>query len=139
MAKALVTGASTGIGLEFIYQLAAKGYDVILVSRNKNKLDEIASDVAKKYSVKAEVLVADLGTDQGIKQTCDFISQNDIEFVVNNAGLGIKVGLPEEITRTMALLGDSVWTYHTNGDRQEFYKVYEHVIAEMQKQKYEIS
>lgn len=56
-----------------------------------------------------------------------------------NAGLGIKVGLPEEITRTIALLGDSVWTYHTNGDRQEFYKVYEHVIAEMQKQKYEIS
>jgi short-subunit dehydrogenase len=89
MAKALVTGASAGIGLEFIHQLAAKGYDVILVSRNKNKLDEIASDVAKKYSVKAEVLVADLGTDQGIKHTCDFISQNDIEFVVNNAGLGI--------------------------------------------------
>lgn len=56
-----------------------------------------------------------------------------------SSGLGIKVGLPEEITRTIALLGDSAWTYHTNGDRQEFYKVYEHVVAEMQKQKYEIS
>ena len=47
MAKALVTGASAGIGLEFIHQLAAKGYDVVLVSRNKNKLDEIATEVAQ--------------------------------------------------------------------------------------------
>ena len=89
MAKALVTGASAGIGLEFVHQLAKKGYDVILVSRNKNKLEEIAKDVTNKYGVKTQVLTADLGTDQGIKQTCDFILQNDIEFVVNNAGLGI--------------------------------------------------
>jgi short-subunit dehydrogenase len=89
MAKALVTGASAGIGLEFVHQLSKKGYDVILVSRNKNKLEEIAKDVVNKYGIKTEILTADLGTEQGIKQTCDFILQNDVEFVVNNAGLGI--------------------------------------------------
>jgi short-subunit dehydrogenase len=89
MAKALVTGASAGIGLEFVHQLSKKGYDVILVSRNKNKLEEIAKDVVNKYGIKTEILTADLGTEQGIKQTCDFILQNDVEFVVNSAGLGI--------------------------------------------------
>lgn len=61
--------------------------------------------------------------------------------VIKNAssGLGIKEDLPEEVKKTIELLGDSVWTYHTNGDRTDFYKVYEHVVSEMQAQKYEIS
>lgn len=55
-----------------------------------------------------------------------------------NSGSPTKVPMPEEVSRTIQLLGDSVWGYHTNGDRTEFYKVYETVLAEMQKQKYEI-
>ena len=87
MAKALVTGATSGIGLEFAHQLAQKGYDLILVSRNLNRLNETAHDLTNKYIVKAEVLKADLGTDEGIKLTRDVIEKDDIEFVVNNAGL----------------------------------------------------
>jgi short-subunit dehydrogenase len=89
MAKALVTGATSGIGLEFAHQLAQKGYDLILVSRNLNRLNETAQDLTSKYNVKAEVLKADLGTDEGIKLTRELINKEDIEFVVNNAGLGI--------------------------------------------------
>jgi short-subunit dehydrogenase len=89
MAKALVTGATSGIGLEFAHQLAQKGYDLILVSRNLNRLNETAHDLSNKYKVKAEVLKADLGTDEGIKLTRELINKEDIEFVVNNAGLGI--------------------------------------------------
>ncbi len=55
-----------------------------------------------------------------------------------NSGSSSRSPMPEELSRTLALLGDSVWGYHTNGDRQEFYKVYESVLADMQKQKYEI-
>ncbi len=89
MAKALVTGATSGIGLEFAHQLAQKGYDLILVSRNLNRLNETAQDLTNKYRVKAEVLKADLGTDEGIKLTRDVIEKEGIEFLVNNAGLGI--------------------------------------------------
>ena len=49
MKKALITGASAGIGLEFAYQLAQKNYDLILVSRNKQKLTEIAQEISSKY------------------------------------------------------------------------------------------
>jgi len=118
MAKALVTGASAGIGLEFVHQLAKKGYDVILVSRNKNKLEEVAQDVVNKYGVKTQVLTADLGTEQGIKQTCDFILQNDIEFVVNNAGLGINkpfhaTDLAEEVNLLNVLVKAPLEISHT--------------------------
>ena len=89
MVKALVTGATSGIRLEFTYQLAQKGYDLILVSRNINRLNETAQALTSKYKVKAEVLKADLGTDEGIKLTRELINKDEIEFVVNNAGLGI--------------------------------------------------
>ena len=89
MAKALVTGATSGIGLEFAHQLAQKGYDIILVSRNIHRLNETAQELTSKYKVKADVLKADLGTDEGIKLTRELIEKEDIEFVVNNAGLGI--------------------------------------------------
>ena len=90
MPKALITGASAGIGLEFCYQLANKNYDLILVSRNESKLNKIAEDIKQKISRNSEILVADLATDQGIQKVCEKINNDmEIEFVVNNAGLGI--------------------------------------------------
>ena len=90
MPKALITGASAGIGLEFCYQLANKNYDLILVSRNESKLNKIAEDIKQKTSRNSEILVADLATDQGIQKVCEKINKDkEIEFVVNNAGLGI--------------------------------------------------
>ena len=78
MPKALITGASAGIGLEFCYQLANKNYDLILVSRNESKLNKIAEDIKQKTSRNSEILVADLATDQGIQKVCEKIN-NDKE------------------------------------------------------------
>ena len=91
MDKALITGATSGIGLEFAHQLANQGYDLILVSRNTKRLDQTALMLVTKYSVEVKVLTADLGTDAGINLTCDAINEagSEIEVVVNNAGLGI--------------------------------------------------
>jgi short-subunit dehydrogenase len=90
MKKALITGASAGIGLEFAYQLAQKNYDLILVSRNKQKLTEIAQEISSKYKNNNEVLVADLATKEGIDLVSNKIkTDQEIEFIVNNAGLGI--------------------------------------------------
>ncbi|MFM7139440.1 MAG: SDR family NAD(P)-dependent oxidoreductase, partial [Actinomycetes bacterium] len=102
MKKALITGASAGIGLEFAFQLAEKNYDLILVSRNQQKLTQIAQDISSKYKNSNEVLVADLSTQEGIDLVINKIrSDQDIEFIVNNAGLGInkpfhEVSLNEE-------------------------------------------
>ncbi|MFM9095399.1 MAG: SDR family NAD(P)-dependent oxidoreductase [Actinomycetes bacterium] len=90
MKKALITGASAGIGLEFALQLAEKNYNLILVSRNQQKLTQIAQDISSKHKNINEVLVADLSTQVGIDLVINKIkSDQDIEFIVNNAGLGI--------------------------------------------------
>jgi short-subunit dehydrogenase len=118
MAKALVTGATSGIGLEFAHQLAQKGYDLILVSRDINRLNETAQDLSNKYKVKAEVLKADLGTDEGINLTRELINKEEIEFIVNNAGLGINkpfhaADLAEEINLLNVLVKAPLEISHT--------------------------
>lgn len=86
---AVVTGASSGIGVTFARTLAAIGYDVILVARRKRRLEELARDLQMTYRVEPEVLVADLSTDEGIHQVEERIAAAPkIEFLINNAGFG---------------------------------------------------
>ncbi|KAJ9616887.1 hypothetical protein H2200_000607 [Cladophialophora chaetospira] len=59
---ALVTGASDGIGLAFVNELAARGFNVILHGRNETKLQKILADLEPKYKVKFKLLVLDAGT-----------------------------------------------------------------------------
>lgn len=58
---ALITGASTGIGAIYADRLAARGYDLILVARNKDKLQTLAAQISDKTGRSVEVLSADLG------------------------------------------------------------------------------
>ena len=60
MAIALITGASSGIGLELARVFAADGVDVILSARSEDKLYALAEEVRENYGVRAEVIVADL-------------------------------------------------------------------------------
>ena len=86
---ALVTGASDGIGLEFSDVLAARGYDLVLVARREDKLNEVSAKLSEKYGVNSIVIAADLSVPQAaqtlFQRTCE---QNlQIDFLVNNAGL----------------------------------------------------
>ncbi len=61
MGIALVTGATSGIGEEFCWQLAAAHHDLVLVARREEKLRKLAEDLRQIAGVTAEVIVADLG------------------------------------------------------------------------------
>lgn len=88
---ALVTGASSGIGAEYARRLAAKGYDLILVARRKDRLAALADDLKTSHGVEAEVLAADLTEEAGLREVEERISRAaGLEFLVNNAGFGTR-------------------------------------------------
>jgi len=85
---ALITGASSGIGLDFVHLFAADGYDVAIVARSEAKLREIAADVEHRFGVSAEVIVADLAQPHAARSVVDRIGR-PIDALVNNAGYGL--------------------------------------------------
>ena len=86
---AIVSGASSGIGAAYARRLASEGYDVALVARRKQRLDELASEVSNKYGVSAEVIVADLTAEADLKVVENRVAKaKNLEFLVNNAGFG---------------------------------------------------
>ena len=91
MSIALITGASSGLGVEFARQLARAGHDITLVARRHDRLDAVAADLQIHYPIRAEPLVADLATDAGVQTVVDYINSNPgLEILVNNAGFGTK-------------------------------------------------
>jgi short-subunit dehydrogenase len=82
---AMITGASSGIGATFAKQLAARGFDLILVARRADKLTELAG----RLPVSCEIVIADLATDAGVAATEAAIRNCPrLEVLVNNAGFG---------------------------------------------------
>jgi len=57
---ALVTGASSGLGVEYARSLARSGHNLVLVARNRDRLESLAGSIVQEFSVKCEVLLADL-------------------------------------------------------------------------------
>jgi uncharacterized protein len=85
---ALITGASTGIGAVYADRLAKRGYDLILVARSKDKLNDVAKQIQSTTGRKAEILQADLSLTADVKRVADRLaSDNSITAFVNNAGI----------------------------------------------------
>lgn len=87
--KALITGASSGIGREIAYNLASRGIDLVLASRNIEALKKIALDL--EHLVKVEVFQSDLSADKSAFRLYEDISKSghQIDILVNNAGFGL--------------------------------------------------
>lgn len=81
---ALVTGASSGIGRAFARRLGADGYDLVVVGRRRDRLDEL---VAALPDVAVRPLVADLGTDAGVDAVAQVCAGEALTMLVNNAGV----------------------------------------------------
>jgi len=111
---ALVTGASSGIGLEVSKNLASKGYNLVLTARRTDLLNDLANDIENQYGVNVDVISKDLSLYDSPKEIYEFCeSKNyDINLLVNNAGYGIKTAFHntsvEDEENFIRVLGTSV-------------------------------
>jgi short-subunit dehydrogenase len=86
---ALVTGATAGIGESFTRLLAAEGFNLVLVARDEVRLHERAQGLRDKFGADSVVMVADLATESGCAKVEEYIANNELEVLINNAGFGI--------------------------------------------------
>jgi uncharacterized protein len=91
MTTALVTGADSGIGREFARQLAQKGYDIALVARDEEHLEETAGELRTHFPMQTEVIVADLSDRAQLETVARRLADPDrpVEILVNDAGFGV--------------------------------------------------
>lgn len=86
---ALITGSSSGIGACFAAELAGRGYDLLLVARRRDRLEEVARLLQNERGVTAEILSADLTVDDELAAVERRIAAaHNLELLVNNAGFG---------------------------------------------------
>ncbi|WP_285725667.1 SDR family NAD(P)-dependent oxidoreductase [Psychromicrobium xiongbiense] len=95
--RALVTGATAGLGAEFAQQLASARIPLILVARNTDRLDTKAARLREEFGIDVETLSADLTTDDGAALVAARLAseQHPVSLLVNNAGFGLKNALDE--------------------------------------------
>lgn len=83
--KALVTGASSGIGRDIAIELGKRGYDLILVARNEEKLKE----TAKNINTNVKIILKDLSSKENCMQLYEETKNDNIDILVNDAGFGV--------------------------------------------------
>ena len=88
---ALVTGASAGIGAEFCRQLAAAGYQLVMVARREDKLTALADELKAQHAANSLIIAADLSKTDASRMIVERLEQEgvEIDYLVNNAGYGI--------------------------------------------------
>ncbi len=86
---AVVTGASAGIGRAFAERLARDAWDLVLVARRRERLDELAAKLREAHARRVDVLTADLGSSAGVRALeARIADEPTLELLVNNAGFG---------------------------------------------------
>jgi short-subunit dehydrogenase len=91
MGTALITGATSGIGLAFARTLARRGHDIVLVARDRERLDLVAAEL-RGYRVQVDVIAADLADRSQLAIVEERLRTQPVEILVNNAGFGVLQG-----------------------------------------------
>lgn len=108
--KALITGASSGIGREIAKYLASLNYDLIIVARNTEKLNQLKSEIK---NVDVRVITLDLSREQDALDLYEHLKGDRIDFLVNNAGFGAYGKFTEVPLETeLALIHTNVCAVH---------------------------
>jgi hypothetical protein len=85
--RALIVGASEGIGAAYAEEAATRGLDLILVARREEKLRTVADRIHRQFGVKVDALPADVGTADGVQKILEMSTQTDIGLLVYNAAM----------------------------------------------------
>lgn len=106
---ALITGASSGLGAEYARQLAIRGFDLVLVARDREALEHRAADLRMRFGVEVEVIAADLLVPRRRERVERRLADRDrpVDVLVNNAGFGLPLAFArndiEDEARHLAL------------------------------------
>jgi short-subunit dehydrogenase len=104
---ALITGASSGIGALYADRLARRGYDLILVARNRERLNPLAGDISSRYGRAVEVFPADLNDPVALRSVENKLKRDaSVTLLVNNAGIGTHTSLLESDVDQMTRMID---------------------------------
>jgi short-subunit dehydrogenase len=95
---ALVTGASAGIGAAVARELAARGSNLILTARRRDRLELLGAELQQRYSVRTESIEADLGDAAAPRRLCEEIARRGftVDVLINNAGYGVTGHFPSQ-------------------------------------------
>lgn len=95
MATALITGGTSGIGAAFARALAARGDNLVLVARDRDRLSEMATQITGRYAVHVETISADLASRDDTLRVAERLGRagEPVDLLVNNAGFGVPVSL----------------------------------------------
>jgi short-subunit dehydrogenase len=115
---ALVTGASSGLGVDFARELAQRGCNLVLVARREERLKQVQAELQAAHGVKVMVVTLDLGEPQAPQLLHDHLKaqQTPIDVLVNNAGFGVfgmELEIPWDKTRQMLMLDIVALTHLT--------------------------
>ncbi|MDD3766374.1 MAG: SDR family oxidoreductase [Eubacteriales bacterium] len=107
--KALITGASSGIGRDMAARLSKMGYDVILVARRRERLEELAGTLPTK----AQIIVLDLSVRDKCFELYEKVKNEDIDILINNAGFGVFGNFVEtDLKKELSMLDTNVTSLH---------------------------
>lgn len=107
--RALITGASSGIGKNMAYVLANKGIDLILVARNKDELLKIKANV----KVNVEVIELDLLKEKNVFKLYEMCKDRNIDILINNAGFGLfGLFIETDLARELEMIDLNIKAYH---------------------------
>src|SRR5699024_162329 len=97
MAHALVTGSTSGLGLEFAWQLAGTGHDLVLVSRDEDRLRAIAEQIRDVHDISVEVLPADLADREQLEKVAMPLADavDMVSLLLNYIGYVVRSGFLE--------------------------------------------
>jgi hypothetical protein len=106
---ALITGASSGIGRDIAKYLAQYGYDLIVVAKSKNKLNEIYKD----FKVKVKIIEADLTKKEEVLNLYNKVKDKKIDILINNAGFGDTGNFTEtNLNKELEMIDLNIKAYH---------------------------
>ena len=108
--KALITGASSGLGADFARILSEKGYDLILVARRKKKMEALA----KELNTKVEIIELDISSTYNCMKLYDKVKKEKIDILINNAGFGLFGKFDEtKLDTELDMIDLNIKTVHT--------------------------